>query len=290
MFLLIFALVATLAQAAPTLVYPLMSQQPPVARIAELFTFALLPSTFDSTANITYTTSPLPAWLAFDAPTLVFHGTPTASDQGQSTVTLTATDNTGFIASDFTLIVTNYSAPGVHSSFTTQIAKPSLRAFASASTLPEGTGVSIPPYWSFSLGFAYDTFRESFTEPTNGQLYFAAHQRGIVGLPSWLEFNNDSFTFNGVAPANGTYTIVATGTDFWGYTAAETSFVIEVGEGEPVEIIKGENFTNIVTMARSQVDYVLDLSLVTIGGNAVSANDVILSIADTGFPWLSVDK
>ena len=286
---LLLALAAGVAKAAPSLVYPLMAQQPPVARIGNPFIFELLPSTFDSTSNITYSSN-LPTWLSFDAPTLVFYGTPSASDAGQSVISLAAADDAGSTNTNFTLIVTNFSGPSVHESFTTQIAKPSLRVFASSTTLPSGTGVSIPPYWSFSLGFAYDTFRVSSDGPTNGELYFAAHQRGTVGLPSWLEFNNDSFTFDGVAPANGTYTIVATGTDFLGYGGAETSFIIEVGVGEPVEIIKGGNLTDVVTMARSKVDYMVDLSDVTLGGEAVEASDVVLSIGNSDFPWLSLDR
>ena len=290
MFLAFLALVVSVAQAAPSLVYPLMDQQPPVARIGKPFIFDLFPSTFNSTSNITYTASSLPAWLAFDAPTLVFYGTPSASDAGQSAVTLTAMDTTGPSTSDFTLIVTNCSAPEVHESFATQIARPSLREFASATALHSGSGVSIPPYWSFSLGFAYDTFRQSYNESTNGELYFAARQHGDTGLPAWLQFSNDSFTFSGVAPANGTYTIVTTGTDLWGYTGAQTSFIIEVGEGEGVELKKGVNFTDIVTMARSQVDYSVDLSQVIIGGKAVSASDVSLSIDNSNLPWLSFNR
>jgi len=111
----------------------------------------------------------------------------------------------------------------------------------------------------------------------------------MTTLPFWLEFNNDSFTFSGVAPSSGTYIIVATGTDYWGYTGAQTSFIIEVGEGEPVELVKGQNLTDVVTMARSKVNYVVDLSDVTIGGKAVATSDVVLSFNNSDFPWLSLD-
>jgi len=290
MLLAILALAASFAQAAPTLIYPLMDQQPPVGRIGKPFIFQLLPSTFQSTSNITYTTSALPSWLDFDLPTTVFHGTPSLSDTGQSSVVLTATDDTGSTISNFTLIVTNFSSPNVHARFPTQISNPPLRNFASASALPGGAGVSVPPYWSFSLGFDYDTFRMSYVEPTNGNLYFSAHQRDMTTLPSWLQFSNESFTFSGVAPGNGSYTIVATGTDFWGYTGAETSFVIQVGEGDAVELEKGVNFTDVVTMARSQVDYVVDLSQVTLGGQAIEADQVVCNVDNAALPWLSFDR
>lgn len=130
----------------------------------------------------------------------------------------------------------------------------------------------------------------SYVEPTNGNLYFSAHQRDMTTLPSWLQFSNESFTFSGVAPGNGSYTIVATGTDFWGYTGAETSFVIQVGEGDAVELGKGVNFTDVVTMARSQVDYVVDLSQVTLGGQAIEADQVVCNVDNAALPWLSFDR
>lgn len=290
MFLLLMALAAALAQAAPNLIYPLTDQQPPVARVGKLFVFDLVPSTFTSKSDITYTTSSLLAWLQFDTSTQVFHGTPSLSDAGESLVTLTAKDGSGSTTSSFTLITTNFSAPSVHASFSTQISNPPLREFASATALAGGAGVSVPPYWSFSLGFAYDTFRTSYLEPTNGQLYFAAHQRGMAGLPSWLHFNPDSFTFSGVAPGNGSYTIVATGTDFWGYTGAQTSFMIQVGEGEAVEVAKGVNLTDVVTMARSQVEYKVDLGDLTLGGTPVAAGQVVCTLDNTAVPWLRLDR
>ena len=289
MLLLLLAL-AALARAAPNLVHPLMAQQPPVARMGKPFIFDLFPMTFNSTSDIAYSTSTLPSWLSFDAPTLTFNGTPPPSNASQTDITLTATDASGSTASEFTLIVTNYSSPAVHRAFSSQITNSSLRAFASASALPSGTGVSVPPYWSFSLGFASDTFRNSLDEPNNGELYFAAHLRGSVGIPSWLMFDNETFTFNAVAPASGTYTVVVTGTDFWGYSAALSSFVIEVGTGEAVEIAKGQNLTDVMTMARSEVAYTVDLSDILLGGKAVTASDVVVSIDNTNFPWLSYDR
>ena len=276
--------------AAPTLIYELMDQKPPVARIDESFVFNLLPSTFNSTSgNLTFTTSTLPSWLEWNSPSLVFHGTPTDQDFGETDVTLTATDSSGSVSSTFTLLVSNYSVPGIHQSFTTQIAEPSSRVFTSATAMPGGSGASVPPYWSFSLGFASDTFRLSNIEPVNGKLYSMAHQRGTVGLPSWLHFDNTSMTFNGVAPGQGSYTIVVTGTDYWGYTGTQTSFVIEVGEGTAIEMVRGTEFSNIVAMARNKVDYNIDLSNVLYDGQPVASGQVALTVDGTDFPWLSLD-
>ena len=289
----LLALAALLSgvQAAPNLNYPLMDQQPPVARIDQVFVFNLLPSTFNTTAgSITYTTGDMPSWLNFNSGSAAFYGTPTADDEGQQNVTITARDSDGTTESWFNLIVTEYTVPAVHQGFPTQIANDSVGELASVQRLPEGSGISVPPYWSFSLGFLWETFRLSRTDPVNGNLFFSARERGTTTLPSWLSFNNLTMTFGGVAPAEGTFTIVATGTDFWGYTGAQTSFIIQVGTGEGIELDKTANFSDIVTVSRMDVDYQVDVSDILIGGETATADQVTLSLDSGEFPWLSIDR
>lgn len=278
-------------QAAPNLNYDLMDQVPPVARVDQDYIFSLLPSTFNTTAgSITYTTSGMPSWLSFNSASVAFFGTPSSSDEGQEDITLTARDNDGTTDTSFTLIVTEYTQPQVHQGFVTQIANDSDAELASVQRLPGGTGISVPPYWSFSLGFLWETFRLSRTDPINGDLFFSARERGMTTLPSWLSFNNLTMTFGGVAPAEGTFTIVATGTDFWGYTGAQTSFIIEVGTGQGIELNRNTNFTDIVTMSREHVDYQVDVSNILVGGEAATADQVVLSLSGSEFPWLSIDR
>lgn len=289
----LLALVALFSgvQAAPNLNYALMDQQPPVARVDQDYIFSLLPSTFNTSAgSITYTTTEMPSWLSFNSASAAFYGTPSSSDEGQQDITLTARDKYGTTESTFTLIVTEFTQPQVHQGFVTQILNDSVAQLASVERLPEGTGISVPPYWSFSLGFLWETFRLSRTDPINGDLFFSARERGMTTLPSWLSFNNSTMTFGGVAPAEGTFTIVATGTDFWGYTGAQTSFVIEVGTGEGIELDRASNFTDIVTMARDEVDYQVDVSKILVGGEAATADQVVLSILSPEFSWLSIDR
>jgi axial budding pattern protein 2 len=289
--LLTLAVLLTGVQAAPNLNYPLMDQQPPVARIDQTFVFSLLPGTFNTTAGtISYTTGDLPSWLKFNSGSAAFYGVPTASDAGQQNITITARDNDGTTDSSFTLIVTDFVSPAVHQGFPTQISNDSVGELASVQRLPGGTGISVPPYWSFSLGFLYETFRLSRTEPINGNLFFSARERGTTTLPSWLSFNNNTMTFGGVAPAEGTFTIVATGSDFWGYTGAQTSFVIQVGTGEGIEVDRMSNFSDIVTRVRDDVDYQVDISDILIGGQPATADQVTLSLDSADFSWLSIDR
>ena len=278
------------ALAAPTLKYPLMEQQPPVARIGQPFIFDIFQDTFTSSNTINYTTSQLPSWLSWNPPSLAFYGTPAASDVGSQDISLTANDGSGITVTNFTLLVSKYAVPGVHEAFTTQIGAPSSRVFSSATALPGNTGVSIPPQWSFSLGFAADTFRLSRSKPVNGDLFLSARVRGMAGLPSWLKFSNDSIVFTGVAPANGSYTVVVTGSDYWGYQGAQTSFVIEVGNGDAIEMSKGSNFSTIETMALNNVNYQVDVSNVLVEGEPATKDQVSVSLDNANFPWLSLDR
>lgn len=97
-------------------------------------------------------------------------------------------------------------------------------------------------------------------------------------------------TFGGVAPPNGTFTIVATGTDFWGYTGAQTSFIIQIGEGEGIELNRNANFSDIMTISRADVDYQVDVSDILVGGEPATADQVVLSLENSGFSWLSIDR
>ena len=67
---------------------------------------------------------------------------------------------------------------------------------------------------------------------------------------------------------------MATGTDYWGYSGAQTSFVIEVGQGAGIELQKGSNWTDLQTMSRGKVAYTLDLSNVLVNGQAAGAGQL----------------
>lgn len=247
--------------AAPTIRHPVTAQRPVIARVDEAYDFRLLYNTFTSSSGMTYTTGPLPAWLAFDNTTLSFSGTPSAADVGAVDVVLTATDTTP-TADTFTILVSAAPPPAVHQGFPTQIRDPALHQFNTARALPSGQGVYIHPYYSFSMGFQQSTFRAARDAP--GQdVFYSARLRGDTQPPAWLNFDNETVTFSGTAPEGGSYTVVVTGSDVWGYTAVENSFVIEVGETYvDVQGVVG----NVTTTAGSAVRQVVDLDGVTVGG------------------------
>lgn len=277
----------SVVRAAPRVTIPLASQQPPVARVGEDFVFSILTDTFTSNSTVTYATSSLPPWLQFSPANPTLYGTPGESDAGEHSVTLAATDSTGTANSTFTLIVSNYSAPTLIMDFAEQIADPKLADIASAKVMPGGNGVSVAPHWSFSLGWNGDMFKRPSSNG-NGNLFYSAHVRGTAGLPDWLSWSNTTFTFNGVAPTNGSYDIVVTATDYWNYTAASSSFVLSVGDGAVLENSKA--WPGIKTAARSSINHTLDLSGMLLNGDKLDAAKVEATPDLTSINWLSYDK
>lgn len=221
--------------------YPLQDQLPLIARVNQTYSWSFSYDTFVSTHNHTlqYTTSALPEWLSFNNATLTFSGTPTSSDEGTPGVLVTATDPETSDSADsyVTLCVTPYAPPQLHVPVTDQFyaANPSL---SSVFLLSQNSALNnsrpalrIPPKWSFSIGFLYDTFT------SNGDLYYAATREDGAPLPSWIEFNTKAITFDGVTPMQGssepmTVSVALHASDQEGYSAASVPFDIVVAAHE----------------------------------------------------------
>jgi axial budding pattern protein 2 len=290
LYIVVILAAISVVTAAPTLVFPIAAQLPPVGRVSSPFDFALLPGTFNSTSTIQYTTSTRPDWLTFDSVALSFYGTPTASDVGQTDITVTASD--GSTTDDaFTLLVTDAPSPGIHKSIPSQIADPALHNFATAVPLPSNSGVVIHPYYSFSLGFQQNSFRPALdATAAQSSIYYSAHERGRVDLPSWLNFDNRTVTFYGNAPSDGSYIIVVVGSDVWGYEAVESSFVIEVSTTS-IGFIAGHGLGNITTVAGAKLEYTFDLTGLAVNGQVINDTSSIRIQADLEqFDWLSLDR
>lgn len=293
-----------------TLAEPVAAQLPLVARVGEAYTWSPRPTTFNASSSssvvvtdLNYTASGLPSWLTFDDATLGLTGTPDASDVGlTSAITLTADAGPGETATDtFSLYVSDTSAPVIHLGLGTQTADPSLHAFSSVQILPSHAGVSVRQGYSFSLGFQQDTFRSS-TDGGYGPVYYVARERGQIGLPSWLTFDNDTVTFDGVAPYNGagsTYVISLVGSDVWGFSAIESSIVIEIVSTADSSVLTLDlergafGFGNVTTVAGANVSYPLELDLLRLDGEALSSSQMqqLVVQPDTSqVPWLSYDS
>jgi Ca2+-binding RTX toxin-like protein len=208
-----FDLTVTNVNDAPTLVTALADQS---ATEDAAFSFTLLAGSItdvDASDVLSYAAtradgSALPAWLAFNAATLAFSGTPANADVGNLSVRLTATDSAGAAVSDvFDLTVANVNDAPV---LATVIAD-------QAATEDAPFGFTVPA--------------GAFTDVDAGDtLAFTATLADGSALPGWLAFNAGSRTFSGT-PANvnvGTLSIKVVATDGTGATASDV-FDLTVG-------------------------------------------------------------
>lgn len=142
---------------------------------------------------------PLPAWLAFDAASRTFSGTPGNADVGTVRIHLIATDAAGASGIDsFDMVIANVNdAP-----FTTD-------AIADISVV-EGQ----PVHYTVAAGLFAD-------EDTGDTLAYGMRLAGGGELPDWLAFNSATRTLSGTTPMGqaGTVRLAATATDSHGEEA-----------------------------------------------------------------------
>ncbi|KAL3424325.1 polarity establishment cellular polarization protein [Phlyctema vagabunda] len=222
------SILAFLVDATPVIDYPINAQVPPVARISQPFSYSFSSSTFSSTSPITYSLSGGPAWLSLDSSRRTISGTPNRSDIGSDVVTgvpidITATDATGSVTLDATLVISTNPAPVVRIPTTNQLS--SLENFVAPSKL------LYHPSTPFSFNFDAETFLDNAT----GLNYYAVSQNNTP-LPSWVTFNSESLSFSGETPDAQSliqppqvfgFRLVAS--DVEGFLGASVTFEIEVG-------------------------------------------------------------
>lgn len=239
---MLIPLIYLLAAAAVTpassvsLVNPVENQLPLIARIGQDYSWSFSQATFNSSSanSLIYTASNLPDWLTFDASSRSFQGTPAASDEGNPEITVTAKDSSSSASSTFTLCVTPYSAPEEKIPIGSQFYQnnPSLSSVfmieQTSALATSNPALRVPPGWSFSIGFEGDTFVSA------NSIYYEALQADGSPLPSWIAFNPDSVTFNGLAPHASeivsplTLSFALHGSDQKGYTASSLPFDLVV--------------------------------------------------------------
>jgi len=159
--------------------------------------------------------APLPAWLAFDAETGTFSGTPGDAAVGTYQVAVMATDPAGASATDiFALTVTGVNDAPVVS-----------QAIAQQSALP-GT-----PF-SFTLPAT------TFTDLDGDALTLTARRADGRALPAWLSFDPSTGTFAGTPPSGaGTLVIAVRAQDPTG-AAVTDYFAVVVTTGNPAPVVE----------------------------------------------------
>ena len=298
-------LFCTSAFASVVVQYSLEDQLPLIARINTPYNWTVSNNTFVSTRNtsLDYHASDLPGWLSFDQTTLSFHGTPSKTDEGSHTATLTAKESNSSDAesSSFSLLVSSAPAPKVNHPVIEQfkLPNPSLSSVylvsqnsALKSPVP---ALRIPPKWSFSIGFQYDTF----TSDTVEDVFYAALQHDGSPLPDWIEFNPRSITFNGVTPSEPddsmphSLSLALHASDEEGYSGGSLPFEIFVAQHElslatfSLPTINVTADTDFSVSLNSPVDF----SGVLLDGQPIQPSDIVTMEVDTSFygDWLDYD-
>lgn len=294
---------ATAALADVSIFYPLDDQLPLIARVKQPYNWTVANNTFVSDRNnsLAYTTSELPTWLAFDARTRSFHGTPTADDEGSYTLRLTANDTTDTASSAFLLRVESTPAPTVKHSVLEQftLSNPALASVylvsGTSSFRSSAPALRIPPKWSFSIGFRYDTF----ATPSDENIHYAALQADGSPLPDWIEFNPRSITFNGVTPTKDavqtphSLALALHASTEEGYSESSAEFSIFVAEHEVSLATSSLPTINITADSPFSVSLTspADYSGVMLDGKPIQPSDITTVEVDTSFygEWLKYD-
>ncbi len=197
-----FVLTVANANDAPTLANPIADQS---ATEDSAFSFQFASNTFadaDLGDTLSYSTGALPGWLAFDAGTRTFSGTPANSDVGTATLTVRATDGSGaWVEDSFDIVVANVNDVPT-------VANPIADQSATEDT-------------TFNFVVPANTFAD--VDLGDSLTYTAS------GAPAWLSFDAATRTFSGT-PANadvGSVTVTVRATDA-SLAFVEDQFVLAV--------------------------------------------------------------
>lgn len=281
-----------LAALLPTIVHaalPLSRQHPLIARVDQPYSWTISPFTFDNSENSSISVGLSPAWLVYDNATSTFRGTPTAEDIGVTTVRVR---NDQGQSDQFRLCVSEMPSPIVNMPLASQLV-PGNPSISSGFTFPTpNVGVRIPPKWSFSIGFDGLTFMT----PDERSVFYDATLVNGLSLPNWVVFNNQSLTFDGVAPPENraaSLSIILYGSDSWGFGAVQEQFDLVVGprthllgiDGtsglETVNVTGGTPFTHSIrTFGGLMID----------GVQVVTANVSQVEVDVSSAPWVTFDN
>ncbi|KAF5388669.1 hypothetical protein D9757_004745 [Collybiopsis confluens] len=276
-------------------------QYPLVAHVGEFYSWTISSRTFNysSDSSMNYTASPLPTWLNFNANNGTFYGIPSKSDQGEPAITITADDGDDSASTSCNILVTTDSAiiPDLPISSQFYDSNPSMSSvFFLSKNSALYTGVPtlrVPHRWSFSIGFADETFVDD-----GDDVHYMVLQQDASPVPYKMEFSPGPNTFGGVAPRldevgplsrfsfelRGLISDKYTDGSFpFDLVIADHEFSIDSNSLPTVNITRAANFT--IKLGSSN-----DIAGVQIDGKAVNPSDISMYVNTSGYNWLNWDS
>lgn len=283
----LFLFISVISAQNIEIVYKLAAQLPPVAYVNKTWSFTLLPGTFTAPVGsiISLSSRQLPAWANFDASTFTFSGVPSQVNKGLQTVEVQANSSTSAIGvlDSFNLLVVDTDGAFVRLPIATQL--PNASSLGGGAALTADGALIVPPSNSFSIGFQQYTFQGYEFQ----KIYYAAYQTGSVQLPSWLQFDPSTVTFNGYAPMKiGEYSITIFGSEYSGYGDLQQTFKLQIGL-HSFGIIG--NLPALNATPSNYINYIIPLSNLHLDNALVtSPNLSSTSVNLVSFPYLTYDK
>ncbi|KZT38424.1 hypothetical protein SISSUDRAFT_1119616 [Sistotremastrum suecicum HHB10207 ss-3] len=281
-YIILSLIIAGPVLASLSLIQPLQSQLPLVARVNASYSWSFQ-SPFSSSKAITYSCSDLPSWISFDNVSLTLSGTPTEDDIGSPSLTFSASDGSSTAKDYLTLSITDDPQPVSNYTLAAQFVAGN-QALGSVYTLSPYSAlqtdipvIRIPPHWSFSIGVDFRTF----VSPAGKNIFYASSS-----LPEWAKFDPEQITFSGVTPPNSTNTnlnITVYGSDEQGYQAVSQQFLIVVNAHE---LSLRSPITPRNVTAGNDVNTTIGLENFEIDGQPLNSTPQA-TIDTSAYPWLA---
>ena len=306
----------------PISYFPLNSQLPPVARVSQPFSFAFSPITFSSAAGeMSYALAEgSPPWLSLDSASRTLSGTPDEATvpSGETLVgiviTLIASDDTGSMDANATLVVSRSPGPVVRIPLVDQIKK--FGPYSAPSS------ILLRPSTDFEFEFDPNTFAPGVAKTHDGQddssgdkdksqdakrdvdgtmsgtelpqLSYYAVSGNNAPLPSWVAFDPQRLAFSGKTPLSEAITqppqrfdfqLVAS--DVVGFSSAAIEFSIMVGNHE----LTSKEAVIMVNATRGKPFEYTDLpSTLQLDEKPLKAEDISSIKADRLPAWLTFNE
>ncbi|KAI0972416.1 hypothetical protein F4678DRAFT_60039 [Xylaria arbuscula] len=305
----------------PISYFPLNSQLPPVARVAEPFSFSFSSLTFSSDEEMSYALADgSPPWLSLDSASRTLSGTPDDATipPGETltgvVISLIASDGTGSMAVNATLVVSRGAEPVVRIPLLDQIKK-----FGPYSA-PDS--VLLRPSSEFEFEFDPNTFgagvarsgndqnksnngrrktqdvkraadgEMSGTEPL--QLSYYAVSGNNAPLPSWVAFDPEKLAFSGKTPLSELlaqppqrFDLKLVASDVIGFSAASIGFSITVGNHE---LTTDEPVIKINATRGKKLEYTALPKILKLDGLPLKADNISAIKAEELPGWLTFDE
>ncbi|KAJ9642465.1 polarity establishment/cellular polarization [Coniosporium tulheliwenetii] len=220
-------LLASAVTAVPQVSLPFNAQVPPVARVAQYFSFQLSSSTFEpETESYRCSLTGAPPWLNIDSASRTLWGTPGTADVGSKEFNITAaTAGGGSAVMEATLEVVDYLGPQLKASVSDQL--------RDIGEQPRPGSLLFQASNPFSFAFSRDTFAAD-----GKTLTYYATMTDRTPLPAWLSFSAEEVKFFGVAPPLDTspqhFDVLLIASDVPGYAGGWAQFTLIISSHELV--------------------------------------------------------